>query len=397
MKKDLYLDCFCGISGDMTVGALIDAGADPTYLLDVVASMNLSDASFDVDKVNKKGITATHFKVQVDPNAPQPHRHLSHIIKIIEETNLDDQAKAKAIATFERIGAAEASVHGIPVEKVHFHEVGAIDSIMDIVLANAALSNLNVGRVICSPLTVGSGTVKCDHGIMPVPAPATALLLSGIPWSAGDVAFELATPTGVALAKEWSESFGPAPEMTTDVVGYGAGTRDLSDRANVLRVFLGNFKPALPAMESITLLETNIDDMNPELLAQIPALLLEANAKDVFITPVLGKKGRLSHLMTVLTDEAHAASLARLLFENTSTLGIRTRQEQRWALTRKRTHVVTPWGSVPIKIGQLDGEDTSVSPEFEVCRNLAQSNKISVKTVYESALLAALKKEYRDD
>lgn len=392
--KNLYLDCFCGISGDMTVAALLDAGADEAYLRSVAASLDIEGVSLKVEKVNKKGIQATRFQVLTDPHAHQPHRHLSHIIAMIQGTALDAKAKAAAVATFELIGRAEAEVHGVPVEKVHFHEVGAVDSIMDIVLANAALSTLGIDHVLCSPLVTGGGTVACDHGIMPVPAPATALLLRGIPWSAGDVPCELVTPTGAALAKQWSETFGPMPEMRTDIVGYGAGTRDLPDRANVLRVFIGEFQESLPALEPIAVLETTVDDMNPELTALLVPVLLQAGARDVFVTPVLAKKGRLAQHVTVLADPDKAGALVRLLFENSTSLGVRVREERRWALAREMRHVETPWGKVPVKVGMLQGETLVSSPEFESCRALAEANALPAKTVYEAALASALKGEY---
>lgn len=395
--KDLYLDCFCGISGDMTVGALLDAGADEAYLRSVAASLNIAGVSLKVEKVTKKGIRATSFQVLTDTHAHQPHRHLSHIIDMIQGAVLDEKAKTAAVSTFELIGKAEAEVHGVPVEKVHFHEVGAVDSIMDIVLANAALANLGIGRIICSPLVAGSGTVACDHGVMPVPAPATALLLRGVPWNAGEVPCELVTPTGAALAKQWTEAFMPMPDMRTDAVGYGAGTRDLPDRANVLRVFVGEFLERLPALESIAVLETTIDDMNPELSALLLPILLQAGARDVFVAPVMAKKGRMAQHVTVLADPGKAASLARLVFQNSTTLGVRIREERRWALYRETCCVETPWGKVPVKTGLLQGETVVSSPEFEVCRALAEANALPVRTVYEAALAAALKGEFVDE
>lgn len=390
----LYLDCFCGISGDMAVGALIDAGADTAYLESVAASLKLDDVRLAVEKVVKKGIRATWFRVLTDSHVHQPHRHLSHILEIINKAAMDEPAKKAASAAFELIGLAEAEVHGVPVEKVHFHEVGAIDSIMDIVLANAALHNLGVTKVLASPLVTGSGTVTCDHGIMPVPAPATALLLRGIPWSAGDVPCELVTPTGAGLVKQWAGAFVSMPEMNVDVIGYGAGTRDLPDRANVLRVFLGAQAGVLPALETITVLETTIDDMNPELTALLAPMLLEAGARDVFVAPVMGKKGRMAQHITVLTDPEKAPVLARVIFENSVSLGVRVREERRWALGRETRQVNTPWGRVRVKIGILGGSETATSPEFEDCRALAEAHAKPVRVIYESALAAAVKGEY---
>ena len=346
------------------------------------------------DKVVKRGIKATQFQVVIDRETVQPHRHLSHIIEIIQNSALEDAAKASAVSIFERIGRAEASVHGIPVEKVHFHEVGALDSILDIVLACAALHQLGIERVLCSPLITGSGTLTCDHGIMPVPAPATALLLQGVPWSAGDVQGELVTPTGAALAVQWAAAFAPMPAMTSYTVGYGAGTRDLPDRANVLRVFLGEQTLDTPANDTVAVLETVVDDMNPELLALLTPEMLRAGALDVIVTPVLGKKGRMAQHVTVLARPDSAGPLASLLFTHSTTLGIRVHEEQRWVLKREIRHVNTHWGRVSVKVGLLGNKETASSPEFEDCLACAQMHGVTVRAVYEAALAAALNGEY---
>ncbi len=392
--KTLYLDCFCGISGDMAVAALVDVGADPSYLRDVAASLGLDGVEVGIDRVIKHGIQATRFQVQTDPHAHQPHRHLSHILEIIQHARMDEAAKEAATAVFQRIGQAEAAVHGIPVERVHFHEVGAVDSIMDIVLANAALYSLGIGCVLCSPLVVGSGSVACEHGVMPVPAPATALLLQGLPWSAGDIQGEMATPTGVALAAQWSVAFTPMPAMVTQATGYGAGTRDLPDRANVLRVFVGEQAERIPELEPITVLETTIDDMNPELTALLTPELLQAGARDVFVAPVAAKKGRIAQHVVVLAAPEKARELARLIFMHTTSLGVRIREERRWVLDRETRHVKTPWGVVKVKIGLLDKMTTVASPEFEDCLSLARDHGIAARTVYETALAAAVKGDF---
>jgi len=395
--KTLYLDCFCGISGDMTVGALIDAGADKEYLLSVAASLNLDGVEVQADKVLKQGIQATRFQVLIDPETPQPHRHLRHVLEIIKNSALEEAAREKAAAVFERIAQAEATVHGVPVEKVHFHEVGALDSIMDILLANAALHNLGIEQVLCSPLITGGGTVTCAHGVMPVPAPATALLLKGIPWSAGDVQHELVTPTGAALAAEWATAFMSIPPMTTHAVGYGAGSRDLSDRANVLRVFVGEQVAAQPGLETVAVLETVVDDMNPELMALLTPELLQAGAREVFVAPVAVKKGRLGQQVTVLADTNKAWPLAQKIFTHSTSLGIRVREEQRWVLERVMRQVQTPWGRVGVKVGLLENRETTSSPEFEDCLALAKAHDIPARAVYEAALAAALKGEYSNE
>lgn len=392
--KTLYLDCFCGISGDMTVGALIDAGADARHLLDVAASLGLEGVKLEVAKVDKKGIRATRFRVLTDPKVHQPHRHLSHVLTILRNAAVEEAVKDAAADAFKLIGLAEAEVHGVPLEKVHFHEVGAVDSIVDIVLANTALHSLGIKKVFCSTLVVGTGSVACDHGILPVPAPATALLLRGIPWRAGEVPYELVTPTGAALAKQWAAAFMPMPDMRVESVGYGAGTRELQDRANVLRVFVGEQPEQLPALEPISVLETTIDDMNPELTALLAPLLLEAGARDVFTAAVMGKKGRMAQHITVLSDPDKAGALARLIFANSVSLGVRVREERRWVLERETRHVNTPWGRVRVKIGLLEGAETAASPEFEDCRALAEANALPVRVIYASALAAAVRGEY---
>jgi len=392
--KTLYLDCFCGISGDMTVGALIDAGVEPAYLQTVASSLNLDGVKILADKVEKHGIQATQFQVVIDPDTVQPHRHLKHIIAIIQQADVTDLAKESSIAVFEKIAQAEASVHGLPVEKIHFHEVGALDSIMDIVLSNAALYSLGIERVLCSPLVTGTGTVACDHGVMPVPAPATALLLRDIPWSAGDIPCEQVTPTGAALAVAWADAFESMPSMTVHTIGYGAGSRDLPDRSNVLRVFIGESADKMPDTETIAVLETTVDDMNPELMALLTPALLHDGARDVLVAPVSVKKGRTAQHVTVLTDPGKAWQMAKIIFTYTTTLGVRVHEERRWVLKRELRHVATPWGRVTVKVGFWEDKETAVSPEFEECRTLAESWDTTARAVYEAALAAAIKGEY---
>lgn len=378
----------------MTVGALIDAGVELAYLQTVAASLNLGGVKIRADKVQKHGLQATHYQVVIDPDTVQPHRHLKHIIAIIQQADVTDLAKESAIAVFEKIAHAEAAMHGLPVEKVHFHEVGALDSILDIVLANAALHRLGIECVLCSPLITGTGTVTCDHGVMPVPAPATAMLLQHVPWSSGGIPCELVTPTGAALAVSWADDFVSMPSMTVHTIGYGAGSRDLPDRSNVLRVFVGEPVSRIPDRETISVLETTVDDMNPELMALLTPALLEAGARDVIIAPVSVKKGRTAQHVTVLTDPEKAWQMAKIIFVYTTTLGIRVHEDLRWVLKREVRHVVTPWGRVRVKVGFLENVETAVSPEFDDCYALAISRNTTARAVYEAALAAALKGEY---
>ena len=362
--KTLYLDCFSGISGDMTVGALVDAGADFAALRGGLMALGVPGFRVEAEKVVKRGVAATQFHVVVDPDAPKPHRHLHHIEHIITGAPLPEAVRAGALKTFRVLAEAEAAVHGIAVEKVHFHEVGAIDSIVDIIGANLALHLLGVERVVVSPVHLGGGTIRCDHGVMPVPAPATAMLLRHCPVQGDALDAELATPTGAALAVSWAASFGPMPAMTAEAVGHGAGGRDLPDRANVLRAVIGESADAA-AGDTVTVVEALIDDMSGEMLAPALEALLAAGARDAYVTPALAKKGRPAQLVTVLCDAPALDTMARTLFEHTTTLGLRHREERRRTLERSWRGVQTPYGTVRVKLGRLNGTVTVIHPEFE--------------------------------
>jgi hypothetical protein len=391
--RTLYFDCFSGAAGDMIVGALLDLGVHFDKLRAALDSLGVSGYSLAAEKVKKKGILATQFRVDLDPNEKQPHRHLKHVVEIIDRGQLPDVVKASAKETFRRIADAEAQVHGSTPERVHFHEVGAVDSIMDVVGAHFCLHELGVERVSASKLHVGAGTVKCAHGVMPVPAPATALLLQGLPVYGGEVEYELITPTGAALLAQLADSFDAMPGMVIERVGYGSGTRDLPDRANVLRALLGESAEPGRSHESITIIEANIDDMSPEMLPPLVGDLLEAGARDAFVTPIVAKKGRPAHLVTALCDEAHTDAVARALFRGSTTLGLRIRREERICLEREFRNAKTPWGEVRVKIGRYDGVQTVASPEFEDCRRCAQEAGVPALAVYNAAVAAAAKGE----
>ena len=393
--RQCYFDCFSGISGDMTVGALIDAGAEFDVLRAGLDSLGLEGFCVSAEAVKKKGMAASQFHVHVDPDAPQPHRHLHHIEAIIQDGDLPDAVKQHAKDTFRILGAAEAAVHGTSIEKVHFHEVGAIDSIVDIVAANYALHLLGIESVACSALAVGSGTVECAHGIMPVPAPATAKLLEGKPTYGGSAEGELVTPTGAALMVHRATAFGPMPPMTVTATGYGAGTRDLPRQPNLLRVLIGAVQEARRE-ERIHVVETNIDDMNPELLPVLIEALLAASARDAFITPVIGKKGRAAHQVTALCTEDALDAVIAAFFTHSTTLGLRMRQEDRIVSERTWKKAATPWGAVRVKLGLRAGTQHAAAPEFEDCRLVADQANVPVRTVYEAALAAALKGDLED-
>jgi len=391
--KTLYFDCFSGAAGDMIVGALIDAGADFAKIRAGLMSLGVEGFDVAIEKVKKKGVMATKFHVNIAEQG-HPHRHLKHIVAIIEKGDLSPNVRAASLETFRRIAEAEAEVHGSTVEKVHFHEVGAVDSIVDIVGAHLALEQIKPDRIESSPLHVGSGTVKCAHGVMPVPAPATALLLKGLPTYGGTVDGELVTPTGAALIAQLAEKFGPQPAMSIETLGAGSGTRDLPDRPNVLRVMIGQAMGDTEATETVTVIEANIDDMNPELFPPLVKDLMDAGARDAFLTPILGKKGRPAYLVTAMADEAAVAKVTDALFRGSSTLGLRMRREERICLQREWKNVQTPWGAVRVKIGIRHGMAANVAPEFDDCARVAEESKAAVREVYDAARAAAIRGEW---
>jgi uncharacterized protein (TIGR00299 family) protein len=394
--RTLYFDCFCGASGDMIVGALLDAGADFGKLRAALESLGVGGFTVSAEKIKKHGIMATQFRVEVEHEHGHPHRHLHDILEIIERGELPVAVKEASGLTFRSLAECEAAVHGSTIEEVHFHEVGAVDSIVDIVSAHWALNDLGVESVSASPLNVGSGTIHTAHGVLPVPAPATARLLEGVPSYGSEVALELVTPTGAALITQCAQAYGAMPEMRIGAIGYGAGTKDLSDRANVLRVLVGETDGAVPVGEFVTVIEANIDDMNPELVPPLLAGLIERGARDAFVTPIVGKKGRPAFLITVLADAEHVDAVVSGMFHESTTLGVRIRQERRVCLERAWQTVETPWGAVRVKIGRFQGQITCRSPEFEDCRRLAEEKGVPVLAVYERAKAAAVELEIRN-
>jgi uncharacterized protein (TIGR00299 family) protein len=377
-----YLDAFSGISGDMLVGALADAGADRKTIIDAIASLE-TGAVVSFTPVKRCGIGATKFHVDIQEK--QPHRHLSHIVKMIEKAGLSARARRDAIAIFGKLGEAEAQIHQVPIEKVHFHEVGAADSIADIVGTAVALDLLDVSTVVCSPLNVGSGTVKTEHGILPVPAPATALLLVNAPVYSRGPAVELTTPTGAAVAATLAQSFGVLPPMRLARAGYGAGGHDFTEHANVLRVLLGETTPADEAL-AVVVVEANIDDLNPQVLAYAAERLLELGALDVTLQPVFMKKGRPGHLLRVIAKPEQREAIAQLVFAETSTLGLRIYAAERRVQARSFTEVTTPYGNVRIKVSS----EGAYAPEYEDCRKLAEESGVALKHIIAEANYAYL-------
>jgi uncharacterized protein (TIGR00299 family) protein len=382
-RKICYLDAFSGASGDMLVGALADAGADQEKLVSQLHSLG-TEATLRFEKVKRCGIGATKF--HVDCVETRRHRHLPHILKMIEAAALPDRVKQNASAVFQRLGEAEAGVHKVPIEKVHFHEVGAADSIIDIAGACLAFDLLEIEAIVCSPLNLGSGTVNTEHGLLPVPAPATAALVSGKPVYARGPAMELTTPTGAAVITTLASDFGAMPAMRITASGYGAGSRDFPDQPNVLRALIGEATGAEEAT-TITIIEANIDDLSPQILGYAMERLLDAGALDATLQPIEMKKNRPGTLLRVLAKPEDRERLAQIVFTETSTLGLRMYSAERRVQPRKWVDVRTPRGSVRMKVS---GEG-SYAPEYEDCRQLALQTGAPLKQIIAEANFEYLK------
>ncbi len=383
--KICYLDAFSGISGDMTVGALLDAGAPLEPLIEALNSLE-TGAQYAVEKTVRGGVAASKFRVHLDASAPKKHRHLSHILEMIERAPLTPRAQAAATAVFLKLGEAEAGVHGVPIEKVHFHEVGAVDSIADIVGACVALDLLDVSEVHVSAINVGSGNVETEHGLLPVPAPATAALLRGKPVYSRGPEVELTTPTGAALAATLASSFGPLPPMRISSIGHGAGDRDFKQHANVLRVLIGE-RTAAPEATLVSVLEANIDDSSPQVLGYALERLMDAGALDASLSPLQMKKNRPGSLLRVIARPEDQERLAQIIFAETSTLGLRIHAAERRIEARSVIEVETPYGTVR---GKISSQGT-FAPEFEDCKAIAQRAGIPLPRVLAAAQEAYFK------
>jgi uncharacterized protein (TIGR00299 family) protein len=450
-----YLECFSGMSGDMFLGALIDAGVPPRVLEDAVAALGVG-ARLEISRVVRSGISATKVDVWVDgekdsprdahehahesrhdhghehhdhehhdhkhhdhehrhqhehpaiaavdsAEASSPHEHshsrgLTEIRQIIRKAGISDAAKQTAIAIFEALGAAEAKIHATSIEKVHFHEVGAVDAMVDIVCAAVGAEALGVDKIVCSPLNVGGGTVKCAHGTFPVPAPATVELLRDAPVYSSGLQAELVTPTGAAIVNVLASGFGSFPEMRIEKSGYGAGSREFPGHPNVVRLSIGEAASVLAAKtasETVTVLEANLDDLNPQVFGYVMDRLLEEGALDAFAMPVQMKKNRPGTLLTVLCKPEDAGKLSQLIFTETTTLGVRRRDEIRQTLARRWENVCTQWGEVRIKIASMNGTITNYAPEYEDCRRIAAEHHVPLKKVLGEAVEAYLHMVHR--
>jgi pyridinium-3,5-bisthiocarboxylic acid mononucleotide nickel chelatase len=451
-----YLECFSGISGDMFLGALIDAGVPPGVLEQTVTALNIG-ARLEISQVVRSGIAATKVDVWVEgekdlpreeywekqkhvhshdeqqghheqehrgqehhgqghhgdehsshshshagessrAGAPAPHEHsrgLNQIREIISAASISEPAKKTAMEVFEALGRAEAKIHNSSIARVHFHEVGAVDAMVDIVCAAVGAEALGVDEFICSSLNVGGGTVKCAHGTFPVPAPATVELLAGAPVYSSGIQAELVTPTGAAIVTTIASRFAAFPEMKIEKSGYGAGSRDFPGHPNVVRLTVGEAGSNLAsktASETISVLEANLDDLNPQVFGYVMDRLLEEGALDAFGMPVQMKKNRPGMLLTVLCRPEDASNLTQLIFTETTTLGVRRREETRRILARRWENVRTPWGDVRVKIASMNGTVTNYAPEYEDCRRIAEEHRVPLKTVMGRAVEAYLAK-----
>ncbi|MBI5587812.1 MAG: nickel pincer cofactor biosynthesis protein LarC [Deltaproteobacteria bacterium] len=389
--KLLYFDCPMGISGDMCLGALIDLGVDFKTILRELKKLPVDKIDIRLGKELRHSITGTTFRVNIRES--HHHRTFREIRGIIKKSALTPEVKDLSIKIFGIIAVAEGRIHGVVPDQVHFHEVGAMDSIIDIVGASVAITSLKADKIIASPVPLGSGWADTMHGRIPIPAPATVEILKGVPVAASNVPFELTTPTGAAILKAVVDDYGPMPSMVIERTGYGAGKKDFKESANLLRVMTGETggkTSGLEDTESLTVVETNIDDMSPQVSGYLMERLFSAGARDVFFTPVQMKKSRPGVLLTVLADAVHKMKIIDMIFEESTSIGIRCYPVERHCLERKTVKVKTPWGPVSVKISLRGGRAVNAQPEYEECRLLAEKKKVPLKKVMEEAA-AALK------
>lgn len=384
--RTLYFDCIAGASGDMILGALLDAGLDLAALKAELSKLPIKGWDISAQRVEKVCFTATKAVVQV---SPQPHsRPLPEIERVIQESALGDATKLAALAVMRLIAAEEARIHGVSLEEIHLHEVSGEDAILDIVGSLVGLRLMGIDRVYCSPLPLGRGFVSGAHGMIPLPAPATVGLLKGIPIVGSPIQAELVTPTGAALLRHLASDFGELPAMRLDSVGYGAGSRDLPI-PNLLRVFIGETAENAFGMDTVTVLETNIDDQNPEQVAHFMERAFEAGALDVTMTPAQMKKSRTGVVLSVISKPQDSEALRTLILTETSSLGVREQMARRTLVRRDRIEVETPWGKTFVKVGHLPNGQHKYAPEFEDCRVLARKAGVPLREVYVAAETAA--------
>ncbi|PKK82571.1 MAG: TIGR00299 family protein [candidate division Zixibacteria bacterium HGW-Zixibacteria-1] len=384
--KAIYFDCFAGISGDMTLGALVDAGLDIEKLKTELAKLKLEGYTITTEKVTKNGITGTKVNVQIEEQ--KAHRHLKHINEIIDNSDLGDDIKQAGKKIFLRLAEAEAKIHNTTIEKIHFHEVGAIDAIIDIVGSVIGIKLLGIEKIYASRIHVGRGFVDCRHGKIPVPAPATVELLKDVPVFSTGIEKELTTPTGAAIISTLADSFGNLPAMNIGQIGYGAGTSDL-EIPNLLRVMIGEVAKSDYETDAVTVIETNIDDMNPEFYEYVSEKLFKQGALDVYTSPVYMKKSRPGVLLSVIADNDRIDDIISILFSETTTIGVRMHQVERMKLQREITTVNTIYGDIRVKISKYKGQIKNIAPEYDDCKKIADENNIPLKDIYDAAKKAA--------
>lgn len=387
--KTLYFDCFAGASGDMILGALIAAGVEPEAFKQQLSLLGVQGYAVDFETVDRSGISATYARVQTAHE--HAHRHLSDILKIIYGSQLSDGVKERAAKIFSRLAQAEARVHNQPVERIHFHEVGGLDAIVDVVGAAIGFELLGIERFASSAFHVGSGTVDMDHGRFPVPPPAVAELLKGAPFYSTDIVGELVTPTGAAIITTVCTDYGAIPPMTLQQTGYGAGTRQYEKFPNALRVLIGDVRSsdaAGPTDEPLWMIETNMDDISPQILGHVMERAFELGALDCYFTSVQMKKNRPGVLLSILCRSQERPALSELLFSETTTLGIRAYEVERRALQRKIVAVETQYGRLDVKVAQLNGHIVKAMPEYEQCRSAALGANVPLRVVEDAARAA---------
>ncbi len=379
-----YLDCFSGAAGDMLVGAIIDAGCEPQFIQSQLDLLGLPGVRLETTAVKKNGLHGIKVTFTSDEKSP-PHRHFAAIENILRQSRLEESVIESSLRVFRRIGEAEARMHAVPIEKVHFHEVGAIDAICDIVATVVGLRRLGIEKLYASPILLGSGFVDAAHGRIPLPAPATLEIARGYPVKRIDTSHEMTTPTGAALIAEMAE-YSPGYAMIVETTGYGAGTSDFDDRPNLLRLVVGRANQKLES-DTVTILETNIDDATPENIGHLQHRLLESGALDVFVTSILMKKSRPAHKITVIAEPAVAEGLARIILRESSTAGVRFRDESRWKLNYEFKTVSTEYGAIKIKF-YFGGDICKFSPEYEDVVRAAINAKVPFVKVYNAAIMA---------
>jgi pyridinium-3,5-bisthiocarboxylic acid mononucleotide nickel chelatase len=382
--KTLYFDCFAGASGNMILGGLVSLGINERELIEQIKLLDIADFSIEFTTVNKSGISAIHASVKVPHE--NAHRHLHTIEKIISDSGLSDNIKNRAIKIFTKLAEAEAKVHGIDLQKVHFHEVGAMDAIIDVTGSCIAFEMLGIENFACSKIHVGSGFVKIAHGKFPIPPPAVAELLKGIPIYSTEITGELCTPTGAAIIATLSDTYGEIPNLETEKIGYGAGTRDYENFPNVIRLMLGEIQSPKSKVQSLMLIETNLDDVSPQVLGFVMDKAFELGALDCWFTPIQMKKNRPATMVSILCEPQNKRQLIELLYVETTTLGVRIREIERECLERKFERVTTQFGEIDVKIGLLNGKQVNAMPEYEQLKRIANEKNVPLKLLKEEVL-----------